>query len=154
MHKQKGLLFVLGAGILWGSTLGLYARFMDALGFTPMQTTAVRMLVSAVVFLLYALLFDRRLFRIHWKDCCKQCVLQCLSFAEVLPHNFPLFIPCLQKQLLYILILTITTILIIVVFSRFVNAKPFVYPVLLVSPLDYTTPDSLSIDGQTTPLVV
>lgn len=69
MQKQRGLFFVLGAGVLWGSTLGLYARFMDALGFSPMQTTAVRMLVSALVFFLYALCFDRRLFRIHWKDC-------------------------------------------------------------------------------------
>ena len=51
MQKQRGLFFVLGAGVLWGSTLGLYARFMDALGFSPMQTTAVRMLVSALVFL-------------------------------------------------------------------------------------------------------
>lgn len=69
MQQNKGLFFVLGAGILWGSTLGLYAKFMDALGFTPMQTTAVRMLVSAVVFILYALCFNRRLFYIHWKDC-------------------------------------------------------------------------------------
>ncbi len=69
MKQNKGLLFVLGAGVLWGSSLGLYGRFMSALGFTPMQTTAVRMLVSALVFLLYGLLLNRRIFKIDFKDC-------------------------------------------------------------------------------------
>lgn len=69
MEQKRGLLYVLAAGVLWGATLGLYGRFMSALGFTAMQTTAVRMLVSALVFLLYGLLFNRAVFRIALKDC-------------------------------------------------------------------------------------
>lgn len=70
MQQKKGLFYVLGAGMLWGAFLGLYGRFMSALGFTAMQTTAVRMLVSALVFVIYALVFNfnRGLFRIAIKD--------------------------------------------------------------------------------------
>ena len=60
---------MLGAGILWGTTLGIYARFMSELGFTPMQTTAVRMLMSVVVFFLYGLLLERRIFKVALGDC-------------------------------------------------------------------------------------
>lgn len=66
--QTKGLLYVLGAGVLWGSTLGLYARFMSALGFTPMQATAVRMLVSVVAFALYGALFNRKIFKASPRD--------------------------------------------------------------------------------------
>lgn len=66
--QTKGLLCVLGAGVLWGSTLGLYARFMSALGFTPMQATAVRMLVSVVAFALYGALFNRKIFKASPRD--------------------------------------------------------------------------------------
>ncbi len=65
---NPGLFLVIGAGIFWGATLGLYARGMEALGFSPMQTAGVRMLVSFLAFALYSLLFNRGLFRIAWKD--------------------------------------------------------------------------------------
>ncbi|NCB31086.1 MAG: EamA family transporter [Clostridia bacterium] len=69
MKQNKGLLYVLSAGVLWGATLGLYAKFMSALGFTAMQITAVRMLISALIFALYALAFNKRLFKVALKDC-------------------------------------------------------------------------------------
>lgn len=69
MKREKGLFYVLGAGLLWGATLGLYGRFMSALGFTAMQTTAVRMLVSALVFLFYGLFANKSIFKIALRDC-------------------------------------------------------------------------------------
>lgn len=69
MKRNKGLFYVLGAGVLWGGTLGLYGRFMNALGFTAMQTTAVRMLVSALIFLLYGLFANRSIFKVALRDC-------------------------------------------------------------------------------------
>ncbi|MEA4971468.1 MAG: DMT family transporter [Candidatus Pelethousia sp.] len=69
MKREKGLFYVLGAGMLWGATLGLYGRFMSALGFTAMQTTAVRMLVSMLVFLLYGLFANKSIFKIALRDC-------------------------------------------------------------------------------------
>ncbi len=69
MKREKGLFYVLGAGVLWGATLGLYGRFMSALGFTAMQTTAVRMLVSMLVFLLYGLFANKSIFKIALRDC-------------------------------------------------------------------------------------
>ena len=69
MKQSKGLFYVLGAGVFWGATLGLYGRFMGALGFTAMQTSAVRMLVSALVFMLYGLFLDKNIFKIVLKDC-------------------------------------------------------------------------------------
>ncbi|MCE5344161.1 MAG: DMT family transporter [Eubacteriales bacterium] len=66
--RNKGILCALGAGVCWGASLGAFARSMTAFGFSAMQIAAVRTTISAVFFLLFALLKDRSAFRVHPRD--------------------------------------------------------------------------------------
>lgn len=67
MKEKKGLLFIVLAGILWGTT-GLFVSFLSSFGLTSMQMVFIRMFVSAAVFSVFLLIFDRKLFRIRLKD--------------------------------------------------------------------------------------
>ena len=66
--RNKGILCALGAGVCWGASLGAFARSMTAFGFSAMQIAAVRTTISAVFFLLFALLKDRPAFRVRPRD--------------------------------------------------------------------------------------
>lgn len=65
--KKLSILLVVVAGTLWG-VIGYFVRILQAQGLNSMQIVAIRMVISAVVFTLYALLFNRKLFRIKLKD--------------------------------------------------------------------------------------
>lgn len=55
------------AGCLWGTT-GLFSRYMDPLGFSPLDMLIVRCGIAAVLFGCLILLKNVRLFHIRWKD--------------------------------------------------------------------------------------
>lgn len=61
--KKRAFLFVIIAGLFWGTT-GIFSSLLGNYGLTGMETTFVRGLVSVVFVLLYALLFKRDAFRI------------------------------------------------------------------------------------------
>ncbi|WP_407384484.1 DMT family transporter [Ruminococcus sp.] len=65
--KKAAVLFVLIAGTLWGC-IGLFVRRYQAMGLNSMQTVAIRMVIAAVLFSLFVLIYKRRLFVIRWKD--------------------------------------------------------------------------------------
>ena len=65
--KSGGVLLILLAGIFWGS-MGLFVRRLHALGFDPVQITAVRLRLAALGFCLLLLLREPEGFRIRWKD--------------------------------------------------------------------------------------
>lgn len=60
--KKQSFIYVVIAGLLWG-TSGIFAPILTPYGFTSVQMTAVRGLVSFVCLALYALIRDRSLFR-------------------------------------------------------------------------------------------
>lgn len=66
--KNKGAIYALGAGVSWGVSLGIFARAMTALGFSAMQVSAVRTTISAITFVLLALMRERSAFRIRLRD--------------------------------------------------------------------------------------
>ena len=68
MSIKKGIYFALFAGILWGASLGAFSRCLSELGFLPMQITAVRVTLSAILFVISALVHNRQAFRIQIKD--------------------------------------------------------------------------------------
>ena len=51
------------AGIFWG-TSGIFGKILPPYGFTPLQITALRGTVSAFCILIYAVIKDRKLFRV------------------------------------------------------------------------------------------
>lgn len=65
--KKTAVLFVLIAGALWGC-IGIFVRQYSALGMSSMQTVAVRMVIAAVLFALFVLIYKRSLFIIRLKD--------------------------------------------------------------------------------------
>ncbi len=65
--QKKALLFIIAAGILWG-TSGLFVSSLSAYGITTVQMTAVRGVVSFLCMLVYAVLFDRGAFRVRMRD--------------------------------------------------------------------------------------
>lgn len=71
--KTKAFIYIIIAGILWG-TSGLFVHFLAPYGFSTVQMTAVRGLVSFIGISIYAFLTDRSLFKFK-------------------PENFIFFIP-------------------------------------------------------------
>ncbi len=65
--KKLYVLLVVAAGALWG-VIGYFVRELQSQGLTSMQIVCIRMVVSAVVFSLFALIFNRKLFKIKLKD--------------------------------------------------------------------------------------
>lgn len=65
--KKIAVLFVLIAGTLWGS-IGIFVRHYTALGLSSMQTVTIRMVIAAVLFALFVLIYKPKLYKIRWKD--------------------------------------------------------------------------------------
>lgn len=65
--KKLAVFFVLLAGTLWGC-IGIFVRRYNEIGLSSMQTVAVRMVIAAVLFSLFVLIYKRSLFIIRLKD--------------------------------------------------------------------------------------
>ena len=65
--KKRAFIFVVIAGILWG-TSGIFFNLLEPFGFSPLQMTAMRGVVSAVFIAVYVLFFNRRLFLVSLKE--------------------------------------------------------------------------------------
>lgn len=61
--KKRALIYIVIAGLLWGSS-GIFFNLLKPYGFSPLQMTSVRGVVSALAVLIYVLLFRRDLFRV------------------------------------------------------------------------------------------
>ena len=61
---KKGFVLVFIACVMWG-TSGIFVHFLSPYGFTALQMTAVRGVISTLCMAGFALLFDRRQFRIR-----------------------------------------------------------------------------------------
>lgn len=65
--KKLGFMCIVIAGLLWG-TSGIFVHYLSPYGLSPLQLSAVRGTVSAVVIGIYLLLSDRSLFKVSLKD--------------------------------------------------------------------------------------
>lgn len=61
--KKSALFLIVLAGVLWG-TSGIFFNLLAPYGFTSFEMTAMRGIVSAVAFPIYALVTDRKIFRV------------------------------------------------------------------------------------------
>ena len=65
---KRAFFLVIVACMLWG-TSGIFVHYLSPYGFTPLQMTAVRGVISFLCMAGFALLFDRRQFRIaNWRE--------------------------------------------------------------------------------------
>ena len=60
--KKKAFIYIIIAGILWG-TSGIFVKVLSKYGFTSLQLTAVRAIVSFISMSLYTVFRDRKKFR-------------------------------------------------------------------------------------------
>lgn len=67
MKKKRALVLLILAGILWG-TSAIFVKYLTAYGITPIQLTAVRATVSAVIMSVFMLFRDRSKFSCAGKD--------------------------------------------------------------------------------------
>lgn len=65
--KKSALLCIILAGMLWGSS-GVFSNLLSPYGFSPLQLTASRGIVSGLAIALYVLIFNRKLFRVSGKQ--------------------------------------------------------------------------------------
>lgn len=107
--KKFAVLLVVIAGTLWGM-IGYFVRSLQSQGLSSMQIVSIRMTVSAILFAVFALIFNRKLFKIRFKDLwcflgsgvlsvalfsfCyfKAIELSSLSVASILLYTAPIFV--------------------------------------------------------------
>lgn len=65
--NKKSFIYIVIASILWG-TSGIFFHLLEPYGFSPVQMTAMRGTVSAIVMLVFVLLRDRTLFRVRFRE--------------------------------------------------------------------------------------
>lgn len=113
--KKIAVLLVIVAGTLWGG-IGYFVRAFQASGLSSMQIVAIRMVISAVVFTLYALIFNRKLFKIKLKDL--WCFLG-TGVVSVATFSFCYFKAIDYSSLSQASILLYTAPIIVMIFSVF-----------------------------------
>ena len=64
--KTRGVILIVLAGILWGSS-GIFVHYLTPLGYTPFMMSAVRGLISFIAIAAFALIKDRGLFKTDLK---------------------------------------------------------------------------------------
>lgn len=65
--KKKSLLFIVLAGVLWG-TSGIFVNVWSKMGLPPLQITAIRTMLSFPCFLIYTLCFNRGALSLRLRD--------------------------------------------------------------------------------------
>lgn len=65
--KKKSLLFIVLAGILWG-TSGIFVNAWSKMGLAPLQITAIRTMLSFPCFLIYTVCFKRDALSLRLRD--------------------------------------------------------------------------------------
>lgn len=65
--KKLAFMYIIIAGILWG-TSGIFVHYLAPFGFTSLQMTFFRSIVSCVCMLLYIIVHDKNLFKISLKE--------------------------------------------------------------------------------------
>ena len=77
--KKRAFLYIILAGIFWG-TSGIYVHFLSPCGYSSLQLTNVRGIVSAICMCVYALIHNKKIF----KATLKELILYALSGVSML----------------------------------------------------------------------
>ena len=65
--KKLAFIYIILAGILWG-TSGIFVHYLAPHGFTSLQMTFLRSVVSLICMAVYILISDRKLFKVKWGE--------------------------------------------------------------------------------------
>lgn len=116
--KRIAPFFIILAGSLWG-IMGGFIRVLSAYGFSSMQLTCLRSVITFVCLLIFLIIYDRQLLRIHMKDiwmffgtgvcsiaffsfCYFRAIeLTSLSTAVILLYTSPIFVTILSALIFH-----------------------------------------------------
>lgn len=65
--KKLAFIYIILSGILWG-TSGIFVHYLAPHGFTSLQMTFLRSVVSLICMAVYILISDRKLFKVKWGE--------------------------------------------------------------------------------------
>ena len=65
--KKRAIVFCMLAGLMWGAS-GVFSNLLSPYGFSPLQLTATRGIVSGIAICIYVFFYNRRLFRVTPKQ--------------------------------------------------------------------------------------
>ena len=61
--KNRAVIYCVLAGLMWGSS-GVFSNLLSPYGFSPLQLTSTRGIVSGIAVAIYVLIYNKKLFRI------------------------------------------------------------------------------------------
>lgn len=61
--KHKAVIYCVLAGLMWGSS-GVFSNLLSPYGFSPLQLTSTRGIISGIAVSLYVLFYNKKLFRV------------------------------------------------------------------------------------------
>ena len=61
--KNKAVIYCILAGLMWGAS-GVFSNLLSPYGFSPLQLTSTRGIISGIATAVYVLFYDRKLFRV------------------------------------------------------------------------------------------
>lgn len=109
MNKKLSYICVIGAALFWGC-MGILVRTMNQGGLSSAEVVTFRSFITAIMMLVYMLLFNRKRLKIRWKDiwcflgtgifsvvffniCYFTCMQHCsLSTAAIMLYTAPAFV--------------------------------------------------------------
>lgn len=65
--KNRAVIFCVLAGLMWGSS-GIFSNLLRPMGFSPLQLTATRGIVSGIAIAIYVLIYNKKLFCIKGRQ--------------------------------------------------------------------------------------
>ncbi len=80
--KKYAWLFILAAGILWGS-MGMFVDRLTDMGFTTLQSAALRICSAALMYVIFVLITNKKLLKIRFRDFPVFCGLGILSILSM-----------------------------------------------------------------------
>ncbi|WP_408009674.1 DMT family transporter [Pseudalkalibacillus sp. A8] len=120
MKKWAYVLIALGAA-LWG-LIAIFVEGLYAYGFTAIQVVAIRVIVAALILIVFVLLKDPKLFKVHWRD---SIYFIGTGIFSIVFFNWCLFTAIQETSIAVAAILLYTAPAIVTIISRFLFKEWF-----------------------------
>ena len=113
MKQLRPAFSVIAAGILWG-IINIFVKTLSAAGIDPLQISAIRMMVAAICFSLFVLIYDRSKFRIRMRDI---WLFICTGIVSIVLFNTCYFYTMIRSQASIAVVLLYTSPVFVMILS-------------------------------------
>ena len=113
MKQLRPVLAVFAAGVLWG-IINIFVKTLSAAGIDPLQISAIRMIIAAICFSLFVLIYDRSKFRIQIRDI---WLFVCTGIVSIVLFNTCYFYTMIHSQASIAVVLLYTSPVFVMILS-------------------------------------